>query len=100
MCALHKIIQCVHALVNKFSDSKYGSNYVFEETDPTQKTAVLFCPIVRYCRAPSRPVFLDRGASSRLQPDMAKGGGDQVWTWKKRKTVAASRAAAGEEMRL
>ena len=26
---------------------------------------------------------------------MATGGGDQVWTWKKRKTVAASRAARG-----
>ena len=26
---------------------------------------------------------------------MATGGGDQVWTWKKRKTVAASRAAMG-----
>ena len=26
---------------------------------------------------------------------MATGGGDQVWTWKKRKAVAASRAARG-----
>ena len=46
-------------------------------------------------RSPFRPVVFDRGASCRLQPDMATGGGEQVWTWKKRKTVAASRAARG-----
>ena len=50
---------------------------------------------VRVDRSPFRPVVFDRGASCRLQPDMATGGGDQVWTWKKRKTVAASRAARG-----
>ena len=42
----------MYAQVNKFIDSKYGSDYVFEEMSPTQKTAALFCPIVRYCRAP------------------------------------------------
>ena len=34
---------CAHEQVNKFIDSKYGSDYVF---DPMAVTA-LFCPIVR-----------------------------------------------------
>ena len=35
-----------------------------------------------------------------LVPEMATGGADQVWTWKKRKTVAASRAPHTEEIML
>ena len=73
-------------------------DYVMTEGRTTPKdTGVVYIPrlSLHYSHSPFRPVVFDRGASCRLQPDMATGGGDQVWTWKKRKTVAASRAARG-----
>ena len=72
-----------------------GIDYVMAERRTTPKDTGVVYFVLRYSHSPFRPVVFDRGASCRLQPDMATGGGDQVWTWKKRKTVAASRAARG-----
>ena len=50
-------------------------------------------------RVPSSFLFLTHIEQFVLEPEMATGGGDQVWTWKKRKTVAATRAPHTEEIK-